>query len=49
MNAIVKHGRQPFPYCVTGKKKWLEALLFETLNTGHEAEQRVSNGVLEAV
>jgi hypothetical protein len=48
-HAIVKHCSDLIPFCVTGKKKWLEALLFETLNTGHEAKQRVSNGVLEAV
>ncbi len=48
-HAIVKHCSDLIPCCVTGKKKWLEALLFETLNTGHEAKQTVSNGVLEAV
>ena len=48
-HAIVKHCSDLIPFCVTGKKKWLEALLFETLNTGHEAKERVSNGVLEAV
>ena len=48
-HAIVKHCSDLMPFCVTGKKKWLEALLFETLDTGHEAKERVSNGVLEAV
>lgn len=48
-HAIVKHCSDLIPFCVTGKKKWLEALLFETLDTGHEAKERVSNGVLEAV
>ncbi len=48
-HAIVKHCSDLITFCVTGKKKWLEALLFETLNTGHEAKERVSNGVLEAV
>ena len=48
-HAIVKHCSDLIPFCVTGKKKWLEALLLETLDTGHEAKERVSNGVLEAV
>ena len=48
-HAIVKHCSDLIPFCVMGKKKWLEALLFETLDTGHEAKERVSNGVLEAV
>jgi hypothetical protein len=37
------------PFCVESKKKWLETLMFETLNTGQEAKERASNGVLEAV
>ena len=48
-HAIAKHCSDLMPYCVASKKKWLETLMFETLNTGHEAKERVSNGVLEAI
>jgi AcrR family transcriptional regulator len=48
-HAIVKHCSDLIPFCVKSKRKWLEALLFETLNTGNEAKERVSNQVLEAV
>jgi AcrR family transcriptional regulator len=48
-HAIVKHCSDLIPFCVAGKRKWLEALLFETLNTGHEVKERVTSGVLEAV
>jgi AcrR family transcriptional regulator len=48
-HAIVKHCSDLMPFCVASKKKWLETLMFETLNIGQEAKERASNGVLEAV